>query len=116
MITLVLLRRRRRWRPWSILAVCLVNDRSHLLETLPFVHHLHHVTRDVNADASAKTHSIEYRLFRRRVVLKITGGIARVPLLAATAITRNVTKCISVGDGESISLPYFQRCLMNISR
>jgi hypothetical protein len=58
--------------------------RAHFLETLALIHHLHHVTRDADADRSAETHAIEYRFFGR-VVCEIARSVARVPLLAAAA-------------------------------
>ena len=55
-----ILRNRRRRRGRSIFAVCSLYLVSHFLETLALVHHLHHVTRDVYADASGEAHSIKY--------------------------------------------------------
>jgi hypothetical protein len=50
------LRNRRRWSRGSILAIGFVDLRSHFLQTLTLIHHLHHVTRDVYADRSADAH------------------------------------------------------------
>jgi len=52
-------RRCRRGR--SILAVSFLDLRADCLETLAFVDHLHHVTRDAYADVSGKAHSIEFQ-------------------------------------------------------
>jgi hypothetical protein len=54
---------------------------AHFLVALAFIHHLHHVTRNADADASAETHSIEDELLCRRVVLAITRRCSCVPAL-----------------------------------
>jgi hypothetical protein len=51
-----------RWRRRTIFTVLLFDLRSHFLEAFAFIHHLHHVTRDANADVSSKAHSIEDRI------------------------------------------------------
>jgi hypothetical protein len=52
--------RRRCGRP--VLAVTILDRYSHCFEALALIHHLHHVTRDPNADASRKAHSIKDRI------------------------------------------------------
>jgi hypothetical protein len=37
----------------------LLDLRAHLFQTLALIHHPHHVTRDIDADASADAHGIE---------------------------------------------------------
>ena len=49
----------------TVLAVGFLDLRAHFLETLALIHHLHHVTRDADADRSAEAHTIEDRFFRR---------------------------------------------------
>jgi len=79
----------RRRRP--IIAVSLLDLRAYFLETLALIHHLHHVTRDADADRSAETHAIEYRFIGCRIVMKVTRRVARVPLLAAAAERLSIT-------------------------
>jgi hypothetical protein len=50
-------RRCRSRRP--VFAVSSLDLRANLLERFALIHHLHHVTRDSNADASAQAHPIE---------------------------------------------------------
>ena len=72
-------RNRRRWRRWTILTVAFFDLHSHFFEALTFVDHSHHVTRDADADVSAEAHSIDYRFFRRRVVLEIARSMLVCP-------------------------------------
>jgi len=69
---------RRCGRGRSILAVGFLDLRAHFLEALAFVHHLHHVTRDADADASGQAHSIEFQIFGLRRILHVTRRVARV--------------------------------------
>ena len=52
--------RRRRGRR-SVFAVRLLDLCPHLLESFTVIHHLHHVTRDANTDASSQAHTIKYQ-------------------------------------------------------
>ena len=56
------LRDRRRRCGRSVLAVSVLDLGSHFFQTLSFVDHFHHVTRDADADVSGKAHSIKYQL------------------------------------------------------
>ena len=60
---------RRRCRP--VFTVLLLDVRSHFLEALAFVHHLHHITRDAYANPSGQAHSIELQISGGRVVLHV---------------------------------------------
>ena len=53
-------RRGRRGR--TVLAVSLIDIRPHFFQTLAFIDHFHHVTRDAYADVSGKAHSIKDRI------------------------------------------------------
>ena len=100
----------------SILAVGFLNLRAHFLEALAVVHHLHHVTRDADADPSSQAHSIENQFRRRRILLEVARRVARVALGAATTVTGNVAKRISIGDGESVSFADLKRSAPDIRR
>ena len=70
--------------------------RAHRLKALTFVDHLHHVTRDANADTSGEAHSIEDEIVASRAVFHITRCIARMALCAAATVTGDVAESIAV--------------------
>ena len=82
---------------------------SDVFQSLAFVHHFHHVTRDAYADFSADAHWIEFRLIWWRIILDVAGSIARVAVVHAAAVTRNVPQGIAVEHRETISISDFGR-------
>lgn len=64
------LRNGRRGRRRPIFVVSFLDLRAHFPEALAFVHHFHHVTRDVYANTSSKAHVIEDRFAGVELSLK----------------------------------------------
>jgi len=97
------------WSRWSIVAIGFVDVCPDFFQSLAFVHHLHHVTRDAYADLSTDAHGVELWLRRRRVILDVAGRIARVTVVYTSAITWNEVERFSIKDGETITVTDFGR-------
>jgi hypothetical protein len=87
---------------------------SDVFQSLAFVHHFHHVTRDAYADFSADAHWVEFRLIWWRIILDVAGSIARVAVVHAAAVTGNVAERFPIEDGEPISVPNFRRSISKV--
>jgi hypothetical protein len=63
-MTAISIRSGHRRRGRTVFAVSCLYLRALFPETFPFIHHLHHVTRDAYADVSSQAHAIEYEIAR----------------------------------------------------
>ena len=86
------------------MAIRFLDVRTNIFQSLAFVHNLHHVTRDANADFSADAHGVKFRLIRRRIVFDIAGSVTRMPVVDTAAVTRNVAERFSIEHGETVSI------------
>ena len=89
------------------MTVRFVNVCTDVFQSLAFVHHFHHVTRDAYANFSGNAHWVKFGLLGWGIVLYITGGIARVAVVHAAAVTRNVPQGIAVEHRETIRISDF---------
>lgn len=113
---MVHLRHRRRRSRRSVFAVSFLDLRAHFSQTLALVDHFHHVTRDVDADASSEAHPIKDRVCRCRSILEITRSVARVAFRATAAIAWDVAKSFAIKNRETVSLADFGGTLRNVRR
>jgi hypothetical protein len=93
------------------MTVRFVNVCTDVSQPLAFVHHFHHVTRDAYTNFSANAHGVKFWLIGWGIVLYIAGSIARVAVVHAAAVTRNVPQGFAVEHSETISISDFGRSI-----
>ena len=94
---------------WTKLTVCVVDISTNFFCLFAIFHHLHHVTRDVNADASAKSVGVKLDRSVRPEFFNIASQIILMTHVAAPAIAWILVQYIRVSYGKSVCYLYLCR-------